>query len=122
MRRNMDAADATTTADMPEEPDAARAASNGTEPKQWTQRPYRDYVKKLRRANAAARTKAKCAEVLQQKVLDATIRIATTGILADPTDLTPSEHLLDNEGYPDVFEPVTAHNANEQVKRSSNTE
>ena len=62
----------------------------------------RAYVEKLRAENAEHRTKAKRAEVLASRLLAATVEKATTGILADPTDLPVSDDLYDDDGFPDA--------------------
>lgn len=61
----------------------------------------KSYVEKLRAENAEYRTKAKRAEDLACRLLAATVRQATAGILADPTDLPASDDLYDEDGYPD---------------------
>lgn len=61
----------------------------------------KSYVEKLRTENAEYRTKAKRAEDLASRLLAATVRQATAGILADPTDLPASDDLYDEDGYPD---------------------
>lgn len=69
----------------------------------------RQYVEDLRRESAGYRDRAKRADALAERLLVATVREATAGILADPTDLDVSEpgHLLDADGYPDP-EAITA--------------
>lgn len=61
----------------------------------------REYVEKLRSEAAEHRVRAKRADELHRRLLDATVRDATTGILADPTDLPLSDELCDDDGYPD---------------------
>ena len=61
----------------------------------------RAYVEKLRTENAEHRTKAKRADELAARLMAATVRDATTGILADPTDLAVSDDLYDDDGFPD---------------------
>lgn len=54
----------------------------------------RDYVEKLRKENAGYRDKAKKAETYARELFSA--RVAATGRLADPDDLTFDEALLDD--------------------------
>lgn len=65
----------------------------------------REYVVKLRKEAGDYRIKAKRADELASKLLDATIEKATAGILADPTDLRGNlaneSELLDDDGNPD---------------------
>ena len=67
----------------------------------------RDYVEKLRKENADMRVRAKRADDLQARLLDATIALATQGLLADPSDLPRTDDLLDDDGYPSV-DKITA--------------
>jgi len=65
----------------------------------------RAYVEQLRQESAGYRTRAQRADALAERLMAATVRQATAGVLADPTDLDVSrdlEHLLDDDGFPDV--------------------
>ena len=59
----------------------------------------RDYVQKLRDEAAGHRVKAKRADALAARLV--TAQAALTGRLADPTDLTFTEDLLDDDGLVD---------------------
>ena len=61
----------------------------------------RSVVEKLRRENATYRERAGRADALAERLMAATVRDATAGILADPTDLTDTADLVDDDGYPD---------------------
>lgn len=101
-------------------PDAAHAPSNVPEaapgsPDQDKGREAqtfdKDYVEKLRKEAAEARTKAKRADELAARLLEATIASATSGILADASDLRANvsdEDLLDDDGLPDPEKIKTA--------------
>lgn len=65
----------------------------------------RSYVEQLRQESAGYRTRAQRADALAERLMAATVREATVGVLADPTDLDVSrdlEHLLDDDGMPDA--------------------
>jgi hypothetical protein len=65
----------------------------------------REYVEKLRAEAAERRVRAKRAEDLQARLLDAVIREGTAGILEDADDLrrhVDEATLVDDDGYPDV--------------------
>lgn len=65
----------------------------------------RQYVEQLRRENAEARTRAKKSEDLSRALV--TAYAASTGRLADASDLPVTADLMDNDGMPDA-EKVTA--------------
>lgn len=100
------------TTDEPE-PDEEGAEEPGTEEEPETF--PRDYVEQLRAEAAEARVRAKRADDLARRLLEATVREATTGILADPTDLPVGDDLYDEDGYPDPDTVRTA--ATELVER-----
>lgn len=60
----------------------------------------REYVEKLREENARYRTRAGKADEATARLLAATVKEATAGILTDPTDL-PDGDYLDGDGWPD---------------------
>ena len=66
----------------------------------------RAYVEQLRRENAAARVKAKRADGLGTRLV--TAYAASTGRLADATDLPYDEALLDEDGLPDAGKVAAA--------------
>jgi hypothetical protein len=59
----------------------------------------KEYVQRLRDEAAAHRVKAKRVDVVTQRLV--TAMAAQTNRLADPTDLTYSDDLLDDDGLPD---------------------
>ncbi len=61
----------------------------------------RSVVEQLRRENAGYRTRAGQADALAERLMTATVREATAGVLADPTDLPTTDALLDEDGMPD---------------------
>jgi hypothetical protein len=62
----------------------------------------RTYVEELRRESAGYRERAGRADAALDRLAQATIREATAGILADPTDLTfDAESMADDDGWPD---------------------
>lgn len=61
----------------------------------------RAYVEQLRQESAGYRTRAQQADTLAERLLTATVREATAGILTDPTDLPTGDALLDADGMPD---------------------
>lgn len=84
-------------------PPQAPEAHNGAEAQgDGTETFSRAYVEKLRNENAEHRTKAKRADELATRLLVATVREATRGILADPTDLALNEDLHGEDGFPDA--------------------
>ena len=94
--------------DTPQEPAEATERPSGaveveTEPDTFP----RQYVEDLRRESAGYRDRAKRADALAERLLAATVREATAGILADPTDLPMSDDLYDADGFPDA-EAITA--------------
>lgn len=68
----------------------------------------RDYVEQLRTEAADHRVRAKRADDLATRLLAATVREATHGVLVDPTDLPTGDHLLDEDGFPDSDAIATA--------------
>ncbi len=66
----------------------------------------REYVQKLRDEAAGHRVKAKRAESLSAALV--TAQAAATGRLADPTDLSYDEELLDEDGVPDPDKVLAA--------------
>lgn len=72
------------------EPDAVEAEETDEEPDTFP----RSVVEKLRKENASYRDKAKKAETYAKALFNA--RVAATGRLADPDDLTFDEALLDD--------------------------
>ena len=62
---------------------------------------YRGLRRKAAGRNAEHRTKAKRAEELTTRLLDVTVREATRGILADPTDLALTHDLHGEDRFPD---------------------
>lgn len=71
----------------------------------------REYVERLRQESAGYRTRAQRADALAERLMTATVREATAGILADPTDLPASDDLLGEDGMPDPERIRTAANA-----------
>jgi hypothetical protein len=61
----------------------------------------REYVQQLRDESARYRQRAGRADDLAERLMAATIREATQGILADPTDLVVTDRLYGDDGYPD---------------------
>lgn len=61
----------------------------------------REYVEQLRQESAGYRTRAQRADALAERLMVATVREATAGILADSTDLVTTDALLDDNGMPD---------------------
>lgn len=93
--------------DAPEKPgegsESPAHASQGTKVPDDAQETFsRAYVQKLRNENAAARTKAQRADELATRLLASTVRDATRGILADPTDLALSDDFYGDDGFPDA--------------------
>ncbi len=65
----------------------------------------REYVEGLRKEAAEHRVKAKRADDLQQRLMDAAVREGTAGILEDEDDLRANRgltELVDADGFPDV--------------------
>jgi hypothetical protein len=60
----------------------------------------KDYVQRLRDEAAGHRVKAKRADAMAQRLV--TAMVSQTHRLADPSDLTYSDDLLDDDGYPDA--------------------
>jgi hypothetical protein len=88
--------------EKPEAPETPEKPSDaGTEPETFP----RAYVEELRRENAEARTKSKRADELAARLV--TALAASTGRLADPSDLPVTDDLMDDGGFPDA-EKVTA--------------
>lgn len=89
-------------AEAPETPQEAHEGAQTPEAPETDSETFsRAYVEKLRAENAEHRTKAKRAEELASRLLVATVEKATTGILADPTDLPMTNDLYDDDGFPD---------------------
>lgn len=61
----------------------------------------RAYVEQLRQESAGYRTRAQRADALAERLMTATVREATAGVLADSSDLPVSDALLDEDGMPD---------------------
>lgn len=89
---------ATTTTETPTEPAPTEPAPKPTEPEETFPRAV---VEELRRENANYRDKAKRTDALAERLMTSTVREATAGILADPTDLVPTDALLGEDGMPD---------------------
>lgn len=88
----------------PEGTGQQNAPENGAQPPEGTEQTEpetfpRQYVEDLRRENAEARTKAKRTDTLTSALVVELAR--ATGRMADPTDLPPSDALLDGDGMPD---------------------
>lgn len=60
----------------------------------------REYVEKLRQENADARVRAKATDTLRSEVVR--LVAASTNLMADPSDLTPTDDMFDADGKPDV--------------------
>lgn len=82
-----------------------------TEPQEAAESPAdgdtfsRAYVEQLRTENADARVRAKRADDLQARLLDAVVRDGVAGVLEDADDLrrhVTDAELLDDDGYPDT--------------------
>lgn len=76
-------------------------AQNGTGGDQDPETFPREYVQKLRRESAGYRARAQRADEAARRLLALTVREATSGILADPTDLPLDGDLVDDDGWPD---------------------
>ncbi len=75
----------------------------------------RHVVEELRRESARYRDRAKHADDLADRLMHATVREATAGILADSTDLPTTMDMLDEDGFPDP--ELIANAARELVTR-----
>ena len=81
------------TDETPETPDETPDAETPETPEDGDLFP-REYVERLRRENAEARTKAKRADDLAARVFR--LEVAATGRLADPSDLPYDDALLED--------------------------
>jgi len=88
----------------PSDPPEPREKEDGDEAKVYPEA----YVKELRDEAAAARVRAKRVDAAEDKLRAAAIATATAGILTDPTDLTWSAELADEDGWPDAEKITTA--------------
>ncbi len=81
-------------------PDEPVSPPGDTEPETFP----RSVVEELRRENAGYRTRAQRADALAERLMTATVREATAGVLADPTDLPTGQpdQLLGDDGFPDA--------------------
>ena len=98
----------TTEPPEPENPSIDRHDDNpdGPDPETFP----RAYVERLRDENARYRQRSGRAEEAMSRLLDATVRSAAGGLLADPADLlsfADADGLLDADGWPDA-ERITA--------------
>lgn len=91
---------------------AGEGGAAGDAPSDGNPKTYDEaYVRTLRDEAAAGRVKAKRADAAEARLRALAITAATSGVLADPTDLAWSDEFADDEGWPDptkIMEAATA--------------